>query len=156
MPTRCITTPLFTLIVTEQDGAVVSSRFAADNDPQLSCADDTPLLRQAETELRCYASGTLTRFTVPVAPVGTAFMQRVWAQLQAIPYGVTRTYGEVAALCGSPRAARAVGGACNRNPIAVFIPCHRVVGSNGALTGFAAGLDTKDRLLCLEREGCPQ
>ena len=156
MPTRCITTPLFTLTVTEQDGAVVSARFAADNDSELCCADDTPLLRQAEQELLCYASGTLTRFTVPLSPAGTAFMKSVWAQLQDIPYGLTRTYGEVATLCGNPRAARAVGSACNRNPIAVLIPCHRVVGSNGALTGFAAGLDTKDRLLRLEQEGRPQ
>ena len=153
MPTRCIKTPLFTLIVTEQDGAIVLARFAGDNDPALPCTDDTPLLRQAEQELTAYANGTLTRFTLPVVPAGTAFMRQVWAQLQAIPYGITRTYGEVAALCGSPRAARAVGGACNRNPIAVLIPCHRVIGSNGALTGFAAGLNTKDTLLRLERDG---
>ncbi len=152
MPTRFVKTQVFSLVVTEQDEAIVSAYFADDNDPCASCADDTPLLKQAENELIRYANGTLTEFTVPVNPKGTPFMQGVWKQLKEIPYASTRTYKEIAALCGNPKATRAVGMACNRNPIAVIIPCHRVVGSGGALTGFAAGLETKERLLTLEAQ----
>jgi methylated-DNA-[protein]-cysteine S-methyltransferase len=83
-------------------------------------------------------------------PKGTEFQQKVWAALCEIPYGETRTYGEIAAAIGSPKAARAVGMACNRNPVWITIPCHRVVGSNGSLTGYAGGLEMKKFLLELE------
>ncbi len=152
MTTRYVKTPLFSLVVTEQDGAVVSARFAGDSDPCASCADDTPLLLLAERELTAYTNGTLTEFTIPCAPKGTPFMQRVWAQLRAIAYGQTLTYSQIAALAGNGRASRAVGQACNRNPIAVIIPCHRVIGKNGTLTGYAGGLGIKERLLCMERD----
>jgi methylated-DNA-[protein]-cysteine S-methyltransferase len=98
-------------------------------------------------QLRAYARGRLTAFSLPIDPQGTPFQRVVWAALLAIPYGQTRTYGDVAAAIGRPGAARAVGMACRTNPIGLVIPCHRVVGANGSLTGYAGGLDLKKRLL---------
>ena len=97
-------------------------------------------------ELEAYFAGTLRRFTFPVAPEGTPFQQAVWTALTRIPYGQTLTYGELAALLGKPGAARAVGMAAHRNPIAIAIPCHRLVGKAG-LTGYAGGLPVKQQLL---------
>lgn len=110
-----------------------------------------PLLRQAARELEEYFAGTRRTFTFPLSAAGTPFQQRVWEALRAIPYGETRTYGQIAATVGNPRASRAVGMANNRNPIAIVVPCHRVVGSNGALVGYAGGLTVKQTLLELEK-----
>jgi methylated-DNA-[protein]-cysteine S-methyltransferase len=109
------------------------------------------LLDQARRELDAYFKGKLKTFAVSVAPQGTAFQKKAWAALQKIPYGVTRTYGQQAATIGSPAASRAVGAANGRNPIAVIIPCHRVIGSNGSLTGFGGGMARKQFLLDLEQ-----
>ena len=98
-----------------------------------------------------YFAGTRREFSLPLSPRGTPFQLRVWRALTEIPYGETRTYGDIARAIGAPGAARAVGGANNKNPIAIIVPCHRVVGANGALTGYAGGLDKKDFLLELER-----
>jgi methylated-DNA-[protein]-cysteine S-methyltransferase len=106
--------------------------------------------RAAADQLDAYFAGALTRFTLPLAPRGSQFQQRVWAALQDIPYGQTQSYGELAGLIGSPGAARAVGLANGKNPIGIIIPCHRVVGSNGSLTGYGGGLDRKKQLLDLE------
>lgn len=111
---------------------------------------ETPLTLQAAAELEEYFAGKRQKFTVPLSPHGTEFQQAVWEALRAIPYGETRTYGEIAAAVGRPRAARAVGMANHDNPLLIFTPCHRVVGKNGALTGFACGLEVKRRLLELE------
>ena len=110
----------------------------------------SPLLDAAEAQLREYFAGTRRTFDLPLAPRGTAFQQRVWAALRAIPYGETRTYGELAAAIGSPSASRAVGMANHHNPIPIVIPCHRVIGANGTLTGYAGGLEIKRKLLALE------
>ena len=107
---------------------------------------------QAKAQLSEYFAGTRQEFTLPLSPKGTPFQQKVWAALQTIPYGQTRSYGEIARQIGSPKAARAVGMANHHNPIAILIPCHRVVGQNGALTGYAGGLERKKALLQLE--GC--
>jgi methylated-DNA-[protein]-cysteine S-methyltransferase len=104
----------------------------------------------AADQLEAYFAGTLTEFTLPLAPAGTPFQRRVWAGLRAIPYGETWSYGQLADKIGSPAAARAVGLANGRNPIAVMIPCHRVIGSDGSLTGYGGGLDRKRYLLDLE------
>ena len=112
---------------------------------------ETPLTLQAAAELEEYFAGRRQAFTVPLSPRGTDFQQAVWEALRAIPYGETRTYGEIAAAVGRPKAARAVGMANHDNPLLIFTPCHRVVGKNGALTGFACGLEVKRRLLELER-----
>lgn len=112
--------------------------------------EESPLLRAARTQLLEYLAGTRRSFDLPLDPAGTDFQRSVWEALRAIPYGQTRTYGEVAAAVGRPRAVRAVGQANHVNPLPIFIPCHRVVGKNGALTGYAGGLDLKSALLALE------
>lgn len=112
--------------------------------------EETPLLRAARTQLLEYLSGARRSFDLPLDPAGTDFQRSVWEALVAIPYGQTRTYGEMAAAVGRPKAVRAVGQANHVNPLPIFIPCHRVVGKNGALTGYAGGLDLKSALLALE------
>ncbi|MER5864762.1 methylated-DNA--[protein]-cysteine S-methyltransferase [Kitasatospora sp. NPDC002040] len=103
-------------------------------------------------QLGAYFAGELTAFDLPLAPVGTEFRRRIWAALADIPYGATVTYGELGAMAGQPpTAVRAVGGAVGANPLLVVLPCHRVLGANGAMTGFAAGVDRKRHLLALER-----
>ena len=111
---------------------------------------DHPILQEAERQLAAYFAGTLRAFTVPLDFNGTDFQKSVWAELLKIPHGETRSYGEIAHRLGRPTASRAVGAANGRNPISIIAPCHRVIGSNGALTGFAGGLDVKRRLLALE------
>ena len=108
------------------------------------------VLERARRELDRYFEGRLTAFTVPVDPRGTEFQRRVWFALRDIPYGATRSYGEIAKAIGSSSAVRAVGSANGANPIAIIIPCHRVIGANGSLTGFGGGLDRKRFLLDLE------
>ena len=106
-----------------------------------------------KAQLGAYFKGELRRFDLPLAPVGTEFQLKVWQALEAIPYGEVASYGSIAAAIGNPKAVRAVGGANARNPIPIIIPCHRVIGSDGSLTGFGGGLTTKQRLLDLERGG---
>lgn len=128
------------------------SRVFLQREDDLPCVSEgeTPITLQAAEELEEYFAGKRQTFTVPLSPHGTDFQQSVWEALRAIPYGETRTYGEIAAAAGRPRAARAVGMANHDNPLLIFTPCHRVVGKNGALTGFACGLEVKRRLLELE------
>ena len=110
----------------------------------------TPLLGEAARQLEEYFAGQRRVFALPLFPAGTEFQRLVWAEMACIPYGETRSYGQLAAAIGRPKAARAVGGACNKNPLMIFLPCHRVVGSGGALVGFAPGLHYKEALLRLE------
>ncbi len=112
--------------------------------------EDATLFTQAIEQLRAYFAGELKQFDLSLAPAGTDFQRKVWSALQGIPYGETRSYGELATEVGNGKASRAVGAANGRNPIPVIIPCHRVVGSDGSLTGFGGGLETKQRLLALE------
>lgn len=114
-------------------------------------AAPSELTNRTANELQEYLAGKRTAFDIPLAPAGTEFQRAVWKALQNIPYGQTRSYADIAAVVGNPKATRAVGSANNRNPIAVLIPCHRVVGANGKLTGYAGGLALKQRLLDLER-----
>ena len=141
--------PIGPLTLVEEDGALVEARFGSD----LTGVEenDTPLLQQAVRELSEYFAGRRQSFTVPLAPRGTPFQQKCWQALLAIPYGETRTYGQQAAMIGNPKAYRAVGMANHRNPLPIFIPCHRVIGTGGTLTGYAGGLDIKETLLQLER-----
>ena len=108
------------------------------------------ILVEAERQLRDYFAGTRTAFTVPLDFRGTEFQRSVWAALLAIPFGETRSYAEIARAVGRPSAFRAVGAANGKNPISIIAPCHRVIGTNGALTGFAGGLKAKELLLGLE------
>lgn len=145
-------TPAGPLTVTATDTAVTAIGFGASGPAFDRVAELPPLLRRAVGELREYFAGTRREFTLPLAPAGTPFQQEVWAALREIPYGETRTYGQIAARIGRPRASRAVGMANNRNPIGIVVPCHRVVGASGALIGYAAGLGVKELLLKLEAE----
>lgn len=111
---------------------------------------DHPVLVETARQLRAYFDGELTEFTVPLDFVGSVFQKSVWAQLLAIPFGETRSYGEIAHRMGRPSASRAVGAANGRNPISIIAPCHRVIGSTGKLTGFAGGIGVKRTLLELE------
>jgi len=108
---------------------------------------------EAARQLVEYLAGTRQDFDVPLSPRGTEFQRAAWKALVSIPYGQTRTYKEIAEVIGSPKACRAVGLANNRNPIWIMIPCHRVIGANGKLVGYAAGLEVKERLLGIERGG---
>ena len=109
-----------------------------------------PVFTQTKRELDAYFQGKLRAFTIPLAPHGTDFQKRAWIALSQIPYGQTRTYGQQAQSIGSPAAVRAIGAANGKNPIGIIVPCHRVIGANGALTGYAGGLHNKEYLLKLE------
>ena len=111
---------------------------------------ETPLLLKARRQLEEYFAGTRRCFDLPLAPSGTPFQMAVWEALKAIPYGETSSYGEIAVRIGTPKSCRAVGGAIHWNPIAIVIPCHRVIGADGGMTGFGAGLEMKRMLLELE------
>lgn len=112
---------------------------------------ETPLLKEAKAQLDAYFAGRLKAFGLPLAPAGTEFQMKVWNALCTIPYGETITYGQLAERIGNANASRAVGMANSRNPLPVFIPCHRVVGTGGKLTGYTGGLDIKVKLLQLEQ-----
>jgi methylated-DNA-[protein]-cysteine S-methyltransferase len=114
---------------------------------------DHPVLLETERQLAEYFDGKRTCFSLKLDPVGTRFQTEVWRALLAIPFGETRSYGQLARQLGNPRATRAVGAANGRNPISIVVPCHRVIGSSGKLTGFAGGLETKAYLLRLENGG---
>lgn len=118
------------------------------------CEKDSPdaVLFKAKTELEEYFAGQRKAFSLPLKPKGTPFQLCVWRTLREIPYGETATYGEIAKRIGNTKACRAVGMANNRNPIAIIVPCHRVIGAGGSLTGYAGGLDKKEFLLNLEAQ----
>ncbi|GHJ11037.1 methylated-DNA--protein-cysteine methyltransferase [Micromonospora humidisoli] len=141
--------PIGEFSVATDDTAVCGTHFG-----RVTSAADRPadgLAGRAVAELRAYFAGELTGFTVPVeAPRGSEFERAVWREMTRIPYGETLTYGEVARRVGDPGAARAVGVACNRNPVPVIVPCHRIVGAGGKLVGFGGGLPRKVTLLELE------
>ncbi len=109
-------------------------------------------LSQAKEELNAYFSGNLKQFTVPLAPSGTSFQEDVWAALYDVPYGKTVSYQKIAQSIGRPRAARAVGNACGENPLAIFIPCHRIIHATGKMTGYKWGFSIKKTLLDLEQK----
>lgn len=136
--------------VAEEDGAITEVTLPGEKAP-VGETCRTPLLEMAAVQISEYLHGGRQDFSVPLAPKGSDFAMKVWKEMLAIPYGKVRTYGEMAEAIGRPGAARAVGQACNRNPISILIPCHRVVGAGGKLTGYAGGLALKERLLELER-----
>ena len=115
----------------------------------------TAAIDEAETQLNEYLAGQRQDFDLKLAPIGTAFQQAVWRRLQTIPFGQRQSYGEIAASLGQPQANRAVGAAVGRNPWSIIVPCHRVVGSQGQLTGYAGGLARKQELLALEQPANP-
>ena len=143
---RHIETPIGRLALCANGDDLCALRFAATGDEM----DAAPVLMQAARELEEYFAGRRTAFSVPLSMHGTPFQMAVWAALRAIPYGETRSYGELAAQIGRPRACRAVGMANHVNPLPILVPCHRVLGADGRLTGYAGGLNVKEFLLKLE------
>lgn len=142
-------TPLGLMGLEEENGTLVSLRLPGQPVPRIAC-HETPLLSEGKRQVLEYLAGQRRVFDLPLAPRGTEFYRSVWQTLEEIPYGETRSYRDIAQAVGRPRAVRAVGQANHNNPIPIIIPCHRVVGANGSLTGYGGGLDLKERLLRLE------
>lgn len=150
MPTFLrIDTPLGEMAIGEDAGRIV--RLLLPGELALCQIESaTPLLTEASRQLRAYFAGDLRAFDLPLAPSGTPFQKAVWAALEGIPFGEIITYGELARRIGRPKASRAVGQANHKNPIPILIPCHRVIGADGSLTGYGGGLACKRFLLRLE------
>jgi methylated-DNA-[protein]-cysteine S-methyltransferase len=155
-----LASPLGTLQLTAEAGALTGVHFPGKKhdrprQPDWQRADEEPVLAQARRELGEYFAGRRTQFDVRLAPAGTPFQRSVWRALLEVPFGSTSTYGAIAQAIGRPSAVRAVGAAVGTNPIGIIVPCHRIVGRDGTLTGYAAGLERKARLLALEAEAAP-
>ena len=146
-----IRTPLGPMLLEEREGAVTALRFAAEAEDSLLPPPETELAKRTEAWLRAYFAGKNPAVDLPLAPAGTAFQRRVWQACCGVPYGETRSYGELARKIGC-RSARAIGAALGKNPVWLLIPCHRIVGSGGGLTGYAGGLEKKAALLAIERQ----
>jgi len=144
--------PVGAIRIIENGKAITSLKFVVNNPVPPSDAEEkeTPLLKEAIQQLSEYFAGKRTVFDIPLETQGTDFQKRVWNALRTIPYGETRTYMQIAVITECPKGARAVGMANNRNPVSIIIPCHRVIGADGSLTGYAAGLPIKQKLLDLE------
>lgn len=145
--------PLGPILLTAEDGALTGVYFGAQKYfPTLANSETTatPVLLQAKHELQEYFAGTRKTFGVPLAPKGSPFQQAVWRAIASVPFGATISYTELARRAGHEGSVRAVGAATGRNPIGIIIPCHRIVGADGSLTGYAGGLDKKRALLSLE------
>ncbi|NLV74109.1 MAG: methylated-DNA--[protein]-cysteine S-methyltransferase [Chloroflexi bacterium] len=143
--------PFGPLRIVERAGAIIAIDLSPKAVPAGWQATATPLLEEAAAQLQAYCARQRRDFSLPLAPEGTSFQTSVWRAMQAIPYGQVSTYGAIARQLGNPRASRAVGSAINRNPIPIIIPCHRVVGADGSLVGYAGGLEVKRYLLDLEQ-----
>ena len=154
---RTIDSPVGLLTLAGRDGRLAHLRMVGQtHEPsRAGWEEDGDAFGNAVEQLEAYFAGDLTTFDVEVDLVGTIFQRRVWAALQTIPYGQTRSYGEIAAQIGAPGASRAVGLANGRNPVGIIVPCHRVIGVSGGLTGYGGGLDRKRALLDLERTRMP-
>jgi methylated-DNA-[protein]-cysteine S-methyltransferase len=138
--------------IADNDAAITNLYFPEENIPKDFVVQETALLSEASSQLKSYLSGKRKDFTLSLAPDGTEFMLNVWDALKKIPYGETRSYKDIAVSINKPQASRAVGLANSRNPISIFIPCHRVIGANGKLHGYLGGLQIKKYLLELERK----
>jgi methylated-DNA-[protein]-cysteine S-methyltransferase len=144
--------PIGQIGIEEEGGSISRIIFGRDNFPGNFTAGETPLIQKAASQLAEYFKGTRRVFDLPLTLHGTEFQMLVWKALQTISYGETRSYGQVAALIGRPKASRAVGMANHNNPISIIIPCHRVIGSDGGLTGYGGGLPAKRFLLEMEKQ----
>ncbi len=151
-----VPTPLGVFVLAARDGALKGGWFEGQKyfpaiDPDTGWREgETAVLHAARQQLDAYFAGTVNRFELPLAPEGTAFQQQVWRALRAVPCGETTTYAALARTLGRPNAFHPVGAAVGRNPISLFIPCHRALGSDGSLTGYAGGLERKRWLLAHE------
>ncbi len=153
-----IDSPVGALFAAVSEGAVVELSFLGDEQPSppVGWIRDDGACDELRSQLEQYFAGERREFDIEIAPDGTEFQMQVWTALRSIPYGRTASYGEIAARIGRPRAVRAVGGANNANPISIIVPCHRVIGADGSLTGYGGGLGTKATLLALESPGVPE
>src|SRR5690349_23265896 len=149
-----LSSPVGSLLLASDESGLREINFPRHGHPKPPSPDwieDSSALIEPIRQLRAYFAGELEIFDLALAPEGTPFQQKVWSELCQIPYGETISYGELARRIGNPNASRAVGLANGSNPIPIIIPCHRVIGSNGKLTGYGGGLDIKEKLLGLER-----
>ena len=144
-------TPLGRFAIAEESGCITALHLTPKAPGPETEIRETPLLKEAAAQLDAYFSRRLKEFSLPLRTAGTPFMQKVWDELRKIPYGQTASYKEIAQRIGHLQAQRAVGMANNRNPIPIFIPCHRVIGADGSLVGFGGGLELKQRLLDIEK-----
>ena len=142
-------TPVGKICIGEENGVI--TRVTWGKIPQEYILEETELILECKNRLEEYFAGKRKTFDLPLAPEGTAFQKRVWDALREIPYGETRTYKDIAIAVDSPKGFRAVGMANNKNPIAIMVPCHRVIGTNGKLVGYAGGMEKKESLLHLEQ-----
>lgn len=147
-----LTTKFGQIGIAEKEGNLTHIFFGNTVQPIEYELSETPLLLRAAAQIDEYFAGNRKVFDLPLQPEGSAFEKSVWEALRTIPYGETRSYGEIAKQIGSPKAFRAVGHANSRNPLSIVVPCHRVIGGDGKLTGYAGGLDMKKALLLLERQ----
>lgn len=134
----------------EEDGAMTHITLNPGEELEQIQDGESELLKRAKSQMSEYLTGDRKKFDLPLSPRGRAFQQSVWRELRQIPYGETRSYGEIAKAIGNPKSCRAVGFANHNNPLMIVIPCHRVIGADGRLTGYAGGLDVKEKLLALE------
>lgn len=148
MYSKICASPIGDLMIEADETGICAVRTAGEG--ECASAQSAPVLEEAARQLEAYFSDVRKTFHLPLAPKGTPFELEVWRRLCAIPCGETRTYGQIAGEIGRPQASRAVGRACGRNPLLIIVPCHRVVGAGGRLTGFAAGMDAKRYLLAIE------
>ena len=140
--------PIGTLYIVEENEKIIEIRY--ENEKEEVLEKNTKILEKAVQELEEYFKGKRKEFDIPLNPKGTEFMKKVWKELQKIPYGKTTSYGKIAEKIGNPKASRAVGMANHNNPIPIIIPCHRVIGKNNKMVGYALGIDKKEYLLNLE------
>ena len=148
MGMSCYDSPFGKLFLTSESGNIVGLSFSK---PEGFREESDPVLMEAKLQLSEYFSKTRKEFDLPILLRGTPFRMLVWNALLEIPYGEVRTYGDIAEIIGNPKAARAVGGACHNNPIGIIVPCHRVIGAGGFLTGFGGGVELKEKLIEMEK-----
>ena len=145
---KILSSPIGQLVMFSNGNEITGLRGAS---PDEKSGETCSVLETAAAQIDEYFTGGRTEFVLPLNATGTEFQKRVWAELLKIPYGETRTYKDIAKAAGNEKGSRAVGGACGKNPIMLIVPCHRVVGTSGALTGFAGGIEVKEKLLQLEK-----
>ena len=146
----CYDTEIGRIKISEKDEKIIGLVFS-DYKKENEIEKETELIKKAYTQLEEYLSGKRTEFDIEIEMIGTEFQKKVWKELLNIPYGETRSYKDIAIAIGNGKACRAVGNANNKNPIAIIVPCHRVVGSDGSMTGYAGGLNIKEKLLKIEK-----
>lgn len=143
-----LTSPIGTIKI-QSNGRAITALSLSDEAPaeNMKSPPECPVLQQAVAQLTAYFAGSLKHFDLPLEPIGTEFQKQVWEKLALVPFGSTQSYADIARAINNPKGVRAVGLANSKNPIAIVVPCHRVIGSNGKLTGYAGGLERKEWLL---------